>query len=161
MNKTIITLITSMLLCIAIVAATDMNIENDHLLVDSGGSVENVVCVTEDGQPLDIATGISRLCKDVNGLPGCQSTDAQATGLIISLDKKTGTDGCSDMTITATPEATPGKYYYLVNGVMGGVSITAETGSVWVNEVPEFGVVAAITTLGLAGCASTVRGDEP
>jgi hypothetical protein len=60
----------------------------------------------------------------------------------------TGADGCVDLTITTNVEPNAGTFVYTVNGYNGMINVGMETGSV---AVPEFGVLAAIGVLGLAG----------
>lgn len=152
MNKLLLYTIIA-IIAITTVSATDLSIEDDMILMDPSETTENTICVTQGGQPMDIRTVITKTCKDVDGQVGCQAEDTLTDDLLLSIDMRTGIDGCSEMIITTTSQAN-GTYYYHVGGVSGGVVITSETGRIDVN-VPEFGVVAALGLL--IGCGIFIK----
>jgi len=107
-------------------------------------------CVSHNGAPLaGIAIAIDEVCKDHNGIVGCQTPpDENPTGelAVAALDAVTGADGCGDLQLTTTGAS--GNFYYTVSGSSGGATITRETGQAL---VPEMSVAAAGLALGLAG----------
>jgi len=139
------------LLLITSVAATNSYFIDDHVNLTQGSSYLTEYCVTEDDEPLAIDTQVSKSCYDLNGKPGCQTFDKSSAGVLVTVDKNTGSDGCSDVLITATEGATEGKYYYFIDGQMGEATITGETLLVNVAAVPEFGMIAAAGVLVAVG----------
>ena len=91
---------------------------------------------------------IQATCKDNNDLFGCQPEDLPVAPefSITLLQNVTGEDGCVDVELITTEAF--GVYYFSLNGLVEEMSVTEETSSAY---VPEFGILGAITALGVAG----------
>ena len=113
-------------------------------------------CINGTGNvPLDAIVVVNPICKNINGLYGCQPADlpvAPSDFNVVPLDATTGADGCVDLEITTNLESgEEGTFYYTVNGFVGEVDTTPEGSETGVVFVPEFGVVAAGLALAGAG----------
>lgn len=98
---------------------------------------------------LDIV--IDPICRDTNAMSGCQPVDTfDPTDFSVTPASPTlqlvGGAGCIDLVLET--DNAEGLYYYTVNGDLSSANITSETGKVF---VPEFGIVASVGLLGLAG----------
>lgn len=107
-------------------------------------------CVSHDGNPLaGIAIAVERVCKDHNGVIGCQvPPDEEPTAelSVVALDAVTGADGCGDVQLTSNSAS--GIFHYTVSGSSGNAEITRETGTAL---VPEFTTGLMALTLAAAG----------
>jgi hypothetical protein len=73
------------------------------------------------------------ICKDKNNLFGCQTNDEFINPITIM----TVENNCTKIDLNL-PE---GNYYYTVNSLVGGTTVSAESGEI--NYVPEFSIDAA------------------
>ncbi|MBD3203003.1 hypothetical protein GF327_01805 [Candidatus Woesearchaeota archaeon] len=135
--------------------STDSDIFPGVVAMEPNDSVDVEYCVVyideNDAETpavgLDVAT--DKICKDQNSIPGCQAADTSSPAefSVTVVDSVTGADGCATLTLSTT-NAYGGTFYYEVNGEVEGEAITEETGTAY---IPEFGVLASLAVLGLAG----------
>ncbi len=146
--KNVLIAILATLVLVGAVAATDTTLDDDYLEMQYNSIATVTYCIFEQGNPVDIAVTVDPICKELDGVFGCSAGDTYnpAGFSVVPNDATTGADGCVDLTITTQNE--DGLFVYTVNGDNGQTYVGAETGSVF---VPEFGIVAALAVLGLAG----------
>jgi len=155
MNKFGILSIFFALFLVAAVSATTTTLSDGELTMEFV-DVETVeFCISDAGGPMDVDVVISPVCKDLNGIFGCQlglDDFAQTVFTAVPVEPTTGEDGCVDVTLTTNiiDGGDSGKFYYTVNGMIGDATVGSETGGV-TTDVPELGVVAAGLTLLGAG----------
>ena len=110
-------------------------------------------CV-QDVEPSDqlVVVTVDPVCQDVDGISGCNGVDDHNPSSFSAVSmgdiQAVNGSGCTMIELTTTADA-QGLYYYTVNGNVAEAEVASETGSV--ETVPEFGVLAAIGVLGLAG----------
>jgi hypothetical protein len=144
-------IVMAMVLLVSVVAATETTLDDDYISMDYQDVRTVVYCISENENPVDIAVVVNPICKELDGVIGCSAGDLMnpAGFTVVPNEPTTGADGCVELTVTTDlDEETAGTFVYTVNGYNGLTYVGAETGTV---EVPEFGVLAAIGVLGLAG----------
>ena len=150
MNKNIIYILMLLVLVVG-VSATTTTLTDDSLTMDYHDQVINQFCISQSGVPLQTQIVIDPVCKDLNGLLGCQADDEiNPVGFsVLTTQIVTDENGCANITVqTNLAPEDAGVFYYTVNGVVGDAKIGSETGTVL---VPEFGVLGAAAVLGLVG----------
>ena len=94
---------------------------------------------------------VDPVCEDQDGISGCSASDdatqTEFTATPVSNITTVNGAGCTDIELKTSATAN-GLFYYTVNGQKGEAQVTSETGSVF---VPEFGILATLAVLGLAG----------
>lgn len=151
MNKTMLFVMMA-LMAIGVASASNSYISDEDLTMAYYDTVVVDYCITGTGESaIDVV--VTATCRDANNVYGCQPADDSAAGLFTVVANPTviADGGCSELTLTTTiaDPADGGMFYYTVNGQVGGANIgTEETGRVF---VPEFGILAAVGVLGLAG----------
>jgi len=94
---------------------------------------------------------VDPLCLDQDGQSGCQAGDLYdppGFNVTPSVDQLTLVGGAGTVDLTIETTDANGKYYYTVNGDVQG-TVTSDTGSIEV--IPEFGLIASISLVGLLG----------
>lgn len=151
MKRIAIIMVLALLLVSVAVSATETTLSEDDLTMELVDSETVEFCLYEGGVPQDVTVVIDPVCRDLNEFIGCNAGDEYdpAGFTAVPVDGTTGPDGCVDIVLTTMldPEDA-GKFYYTVNGQVGGTTVGSETGTV---QVPEFGIIAAALVLGLAG----------
>jgi len=140
------------LLALSVVSATTTTLSDAEVGMDYYDVQVVEFCLNNAGGQQNIAVVVDPICKDVDGNYGCQPADASAAGLFsVTPSASTMDDGdCVNLTLQTTiadPEDA-GKFFYTVNGQVGETTIGSETGTVF---VPEFGIIAALGILTIAG----------
>lgn len=146
--KTIIYILMLLALVVG-VTATTTTLSDDNIKMDYYDTVNVEFCMANNDGPLDVNVVVDPVCRELNGLYGCQEDDdLNHTGFtVLPAELTTGEDGCVELVLTTDLEY-DGQFYYTVNGQIGGTTIGSETGSVL---VPEFGIIAALGILTIAG----------
>lgn len=151
MKKLSLMLMLVAVLMIGMVSATTTTLDSDYITMDYSDVRTVTYCISNQNAPVDIAVVVDPVCKELDNVLGCSAGDEMnPTGFsVVPNEATTGADGCVDLTITTSlDEQNAGTFVYTVNGDNGLTYVGAETGSV---AVPEFGVVAALAVLGIAG----------
>lgn len=131
--------------------ATDLDITPDLVSMSTTDVKVVDACISKSGgDPLvgaDLV--VETYCMDLNSNEVCDGADISLPAGFSAVVTSTPTDasGCGEITLT-TSAATPGQYAYKVNGEDGGVIVASEHGLVL---VPEFGIIAALGMLTIAG----------
>lgn len=150
MNKAIVALIM-MLALVGAATATTTSLSEDDVTMNYTDTHVVEFCLSDGGVPQDVSVVVNPVCKDVNDVIGCNPGDEfnPAGFSVTPVEATTGADGCVDIVLaTNLAQGQEGKFYYTVNGQVGGSTIGSETGQVF---VPEFGVLGAAAVLGLVG----------
>lgn len=154
MKKILVTISLALIMLMSVVSATTTTLGDGGIIrMEMQDSVQIEFCMSGLNGQQNIEVVVGPVCKeDSNGAIGCQAGDLDAAGLlsVIPQDQFINDGECTwiDLVTTIPTEELGGQYYFTINGNVAGTTIGSETGTV---EVPEFGVIAAIAVIGLAG----------
>lgn len=152
MKKMLTLLAMVSLLLVGVVSASTTTLSDTSLSMAYEDVREVEFCLSGTGAGV-IDVVVTNVCKDQNGLYGCQAADDFDVEDLFTVvpNQPTMADGeCIMVTLTTTieDETMAGQFYYTINGAIGEAFIGSETGTVL---VPEFGVVAGLAVLAGAG----------
>jgi len=160
MKKLSLIAIMMIVLLVGVVSATTTTLNDDSITMDYSDVRVVTYCISSGENPVDIAVVVDPVCKELDNVLGCSLGDEMnPVGFsVVPNEETTGADGCVDLTITTSlnPD-NAGVFVYTVNGDNGMTYVGAETGTV---AVPEFGVIASLAILGLAGLFIFKRREE-
>ena len=152
--KQMILFVMMAMLVVSVVSASDSTLSDNSISMAYNDTAYVDYCIDNVNGQQNINVTIDSVCRDADGIYGCSVADDSATGLfdVQVIGPQVINEGeCTTLMLTTTinNEADGGNFYYTVNGRVGGVALgSGETGLV---QVPEFGVLAALGVLGLAG----------
>lgn len=151
--KTIGIVMIAALMLVSAVSATTTTLSESEIAMAYYDVRDVEFCLSGANGQQNIDVVIDPVCRDLDNNYGCAAGDDYDIGDLFSVtpSQSTMNDGdCIMLTLETTieDEADGGKFFYTVNGQVGGTTIGSETGTVL---VPEFGVVAALVALAGAG----------
>jgi len=147
--KTLILGIAVALMMLSIVSATDGELSEEYVTMSYNQTYSVEYCLTNNGNPVtNFPVVIDVVWQELDSILGYSAGDVMdPTGFDATLmANMTDANGCVDVQLDTYGES--GLYGYSVNGYNGQSYVGNEIGHVY---VPEFGIVAALGVLAIAG----------